>query len=124
MKVLLSIKPEYATKIFTGEKKYEYRKIIFKNKNVQRVVVYASSPMRKVIGEFEIDEIISEHPDVIWEKTYKYSGISKNIFERYSNSKDVIHAIRIGKYKLYRKKISLKDKFNIAFAPQSFVYLS
>ena len=33
MKILLSIKPEYAHKIFSGEKKFEYRKIIFK-KNI------------------------------------------------------------------------------------------
>ena len=32
MKVLLSIKPEFAEKIFNGTKKYEFRKSIFKNK--------------------------------------------------------------------------------------------
>lgn len=31
MKVLLSIKPEFAERIFNGSKKYEFRKVIFKN---------------------------------------------------------------------------------------------
>ena len=30
MKVLLSIKPEFVEKIFSGEKRFEYRKNIFK----------------------------------------------------------------------------------------------
>ena len=30
MKVLLSIKPEFVEKIFSGEKRFEYRKFAFK----------------------------------------------------------------------------------------------
>lgn len=62
MKVLLSIKPEFAFKIFEGKKKFEFRKVIFKNPNVKTVVVYASSPVQRVIGEFEIDDILSSDP--------------------------------------------------------------
>lgn len=32
MKVLLSIKPEFANKIFEGTKRFEFRKSIFKKK--------------------------------------------------------------------------------------------
>ena len=38
MKVLLSIKPEFVQEIFTGKKKYEYRKAIF-TRSVDKVVV-------------------------------------------------------------------------------------
>ena len=61
MKVLLSIKPEFAEKIFNGTKKYEFRKSIFKNKDVDTVVVYASSPWQYVIGEFHIDKILNDN---------------------------------------------------------------
>jgi len=37
MKILLSIKPEYAEKIFAGTKKYEFRRSIFKNPDVKTV---------------------------------------------------------------------------------------
>ena len=30
MKILLSIKPEFAERIFDGSKKYEFRKVIFR----------------------------------------------------------------------------------------------
>jgi predicted transcriptional regulator len=71
MKVLLSIKPEFAYKIFEGTKKFEFRKAIFKNSKIKSVVVYASSPVQKVIGEFEIDEILNDEPNKLWEKTHK-----------------------------------------------------
>ena len=41
MKVLLSIKPEFVQEIFTGKKKYEYRKAIF-TRSVDKVVVYST----------------------------------------------------------------------------------
>ena len=40
MNVILSIKPEFVEKIFSGEKQYEYRKILFKQK-VDTVYIYA-----------------------------------------------------------------------------------
>jgi predicted transcriptional regulator len=123
MKILLSIKPEFANKIFTGEKKFEYRRTIFKKTNIRIVVVYASSPVSKVIGEFYIEEVISDKPKIVWELTQNYSGISKEYFEQYAEEKDIIHAIKIGTTKRYRKQLSLKDDFDIKYAPQSFVYL-
>ena len=66
MKVLLSIKPEYVQQIFAGTKRFEYRRMIFKEKEVKTVVVYASSPVRKVVGEFTIGMIISKTPESLW----------------------------------------------------------
>lgn len=43
MRVLLSIKPEFVKKIISGEKKYEFRRKIFK-RDVKIVIIYASYP--------------------------------------------------------------------------------
>ena len=122
MKVLLSIKPQFAVKIFDGTKKFEFRKSIFKNSTVDTVVVYASSPMRKVIGEFTIDKILEEKPSVLWEMTYQYSGITKEYFDAYFLNRDRAFAIKIKDTIRYPEPKDLID-FNLNFAPQSFVYL-
>lgn len=122
MKVLLSIKPEYAERIFSGEKKYEFRRTIFRNANVTRVVVYASSPIKKIIGEFEIDSILSEEPSALWGLTQKHSGISKEFFYDYFNGKEIAHAIRIASVKKYNRPLCIKKHFNL-LPPQSFIYL-
>jgi predicted transcriptional regulator len=122
MRVLLSIKPEYAFKIFEGTKKFEFRKVIFKNPRIKTVVVYASSPVQKVIGEFEIDNIISSDPNEIWRQTKKYSGISKDFFDEYFADREIAHAIKIKSTKKYRYPLNIQDDFNV-LPPQSYVYL-
>lgn len=122
MKVLLSIKPKFAEKIFNGTKKYEFRKAIFKNEDVKTVIVYSSSPVMKVIGEFEIENISSNTPKLIWKKTKNHSGISKVDFFKYFIDRDIAFAIKIKKVKKYKKPLSLKEDFKTT-APQSFKYI-
>lgn len=122
MRVLLSIKPEFAEKIFKGTKKFEFRRSLFKNPNIKTVVVYASSPVQKVIGEFEIDSILNFSPKILWEKTKEFAGISESYFYEYFGDKQMGFAIKIKKVKRYEKELSLQKDFN-AKPPQSFLYL-
>ena len=122
MTVLLSIKPEFAEKIFDGTKKFEFRKSIFKNTDVQKVVVYASSPVQRVIGEFTIDTILNDDIDTIWEQTARYAGITRDFYLSYFAHKEKAYAIKIRKAKRYAKARRLSD-YNLQVAPQSFAYL-
>ena len=122
MKILLSIKPQFAIKIFDGTKKFEFRKRIFKNSTINTIVVYASSPMQKVIGEFTIDKIMEDKPNVLWELTQKHSGITKEFFDEYFFKMDRGFAIKVKDITRYEVPKDLID-FNLNFAPQSFVYL-
>lgn len=118
----MSIKPEFANLIFEDEKGYEFRKVLFKNPDIKTIVVYASSPVQKVIGEFEIEEIISMEPSKLWNKTKDRAGISKSFFLQYFEERLIGHAIKVGKKKLYRTPKCLKKDFDV-LPPQSFIYL-
>tara|TARA_R110001583_G_scaffold56591_2_gene170664 strand:- start:1743 stop:2111 length:369 start_codon:yes stop_codon:yes gene_type:complete len=122
MKVLLSIKPEYADKIFDGSKKYEFRRTVFKDPSVSTVIVYASSPVQKVIGEFEIELIINDQLESLWEKTKEFAGVSRKFFFEYFSNKENGYAIKIKKTKKYKKELCLKEDFNKK-PPQSFMYI-
>lgn len=123
MKVLLSIKPKYAELILKGEKQYEFRRAIFKSPLVTKVVIYASSPISKVIGEFEIDCILSLSLEELWIRTMELSGIDKEFYDEYFEGKEVGHAIKVKKVKRYSKHKELQD-FDIKYAPQSFAYIN
>ena len=123
MRVILSIKPEFANKIFDGSKLYEFRRSIFKDPNVKTIVVYASSPIQKVIGEFEIDHILKLSLENLWDITQDFSGISKDFFFEYFENKDAGYAIKIKKTKRYRQPLCIRKDFN-AVPPQSFLYLA
>ena len=120
--VLLSIKPEFAHKIFEGTKKFEFRKKIFKDTSIKKVIVYSSSPEQKVIGEFEIDSILSDTPDRIWKQTKAYSGIIQEFYNDYFKDCNKAYAIKIASIKKYHKPKCLAD-YNIRSAPQSFTYV-
>ena len=122
MKVVLSIKPEFANKIFDGSKKYEFRKAIFKNETIKTVVVYSSSPVQQVIGEFEIETIINHDIDALWDLTKHESGITRDYFYQYFSEKNKGYAIKIKSVKKYRKPKCLKADFKLT-PPQSFAYL-
>ena len=64
-KVLLSIKPEFVDKIFGGKKNFEYRKVIFRKQEIDTVIVYASTPTRRVIGEFKVVAIHEHSPEAL-----------------------------------------------------------
>lgn len=122
MRVLLSIKPEYVDKIFSGDKKYEFRRAIFKNPNVKTIIIYSSSPVRKVVGEITIRRIIFDEVDSLWQLTCQKAGISEEKFFSYFDDKMFGYAIEIEKTRRYRYPLSLKDHFNIT-PPQSFAYV-
>lgn len=122
MKVLLSIKPEFAEKIFNGTKQYEFRRSIFKNRNVDTVIVYASSPVQKVIGEFRIEYILNDDLVSLWKKTKKHSGISERYFFDYFEGKENGFAIKVKEVKKYKHPLCIREDFN-AVPPQSFMYL-
>ena len=75
MRILLSVRPAFVHEILTGKKLYEFRKQLFKHTEVKTIVIYASSPICKVVGEFEIGDIIKDTPVKVWEKTKLHSGI-------------------------------------------------
>lgn len=121
-KILLSIKPKYVEEIKSGKKKFEYRKSIFTNSNVDIVVIYASSPISKAIGEFKIKQIIKDEPHKVWNLTKNGSGITEDFFYEYFNSKEFAYAIEIEDFKLYNDPIDISTKYQLK-APQSFCYI-
>jgi len=123
IKVLLSIKPEFAASIFSGDKKFEFRKAIFRNERVKKVYVYASRPIGLVIGEFEIDQVISTDPKTLWKKTMNDAGISKDYFDKYFDGRNIAHALKVGTTVRYKEPKTLMEMFNIDRPPQSFMYI-
>ena len=122
MKVILSIKPEFAEKIFNGSKKFEFRRRLYKNKDVKVVIVYASAPISKIIGEFEIGSVLHEDLGSLWNSTNEYSGISKEYYLEYFKGKESGYAIAVKKAEKYDQPICIRETFGLT-PPQSFAYV-
>ena len=122
MNAILSIKPEFVTKIFTGEKRYEYRKTLFKKK-IDTVYIYASRPISKIVGQFKIADVISNPPEEVWKETKDYGGVSKEFFYKYFNGRERGIALQIKDVREFTNPIDVNSIKENMKAPQSFIYI-
>ena len=83
-KILISINPEYVERILNNTKKYEYRRMLAKKK-VESLIIYATFPVKKIVGEVQVIETIELAPSTLWERTKKAAGISRKKYREYHN---------------------------------------
>lgn len=120
--VILSIKPIYAQAIMSGTKKVEFRKKIFK-RPVDKIFVYSSSPEKKIIGFFTINEIVENSPEKLWNEFNEVGGIEKHDFFNYYQGSETGFSIKISEVEKFENGIDPADFFENFCAPQSFIYL-
>lgn len=120
-KIIISINPEHVINIINGTKKYEYRTKAAK-KDINKILIYETLPIKKIVAEVEILDVISLTPEQLLEQTKNESGISKQqFFDKYFEGRETAYAYKLGKVKVFEQPKELKD-YGLKFAPQSFVY--
>lgn len=119
---LISIHPEFVEKISNGTKRVEFRK---RTSNVVSIYfVYATSPVQKIVGFFEVKEIHRDSPKSIWKKYFDVAGIdSKRYFEYYSNCEEAV-AIEIKKFYKFENDFKIHELVGFKVPPQSYAFLS
>lgn len=76
-------------------KKYEYRKRLCK-KEINKIYIYATSPVKMMIGEVGVISKMSMDREKLWQETQKYAGITKKFYDQYFEYQDCACAYRIG----------------------------
>lgn len=120
--IILSIHPQHIAKILSGEKCFEYRKKI--PTDIEYLIVYATSPIKKVVAVIEIDTVLRDSAQNIWDITQNESGVSYEFFMNYFKSLSIGYAIK------FRKIYKLPNPIDITFidgvkgAPQSYQYVN
>jgi predicted transcriptional regulator len=122
-KILLSIHPKYVENIFNKTKKFEFRRKVWNaTRSPSHALVYATSPINKIVGDFLIGLVLHGTPDFLWQQTGE-NAIDQDSFNRYFTGVDEGYAISILLPKLYSSPQTL-ERFGIKNAPQSFCYIN
>jgi type I restriction enzyme, S subunit len=124
MNALLSIRPKYIELMASGEKQYEFRKSVFRNRNIGRVYMYATRPVGRIVGSFRVGRIIEDHPQRLWEQLKDVSGLSEDEFFAYFGQCNKGYAIKIESLDCMANPIDPRDLDAAFVAPQSFCYLA
>jgi predicted transcriptional regulator len=126
--LLLSIHPEYAEKIFNGTKEVELRRICPRRINKgDSVLVYVSSPLKALVGGFEVDEIIEALPEMLWENVKHKAGISRSQFDDYYSGTSLAYGIFLRDTWKLEQPITLdtlRDRWPNFKPPQGYHYIS
>ena len=122
--LLLSIKSEFAEKIFTGKKTVELRKGWWKPlKTGHKVLIYETFPEQAVTGWFEVDRMIMCSIEDLWSKTRNRNAISKEEYDDYFNDSERGNGIFIRKACRFVEPITLQalqgEPYNFGSPPQS-----
>jgi predicted transcriptional regulator len=123
MDVLLSIKPKYVKSIIEGDKRYEFRKTIFKNREIDRIFIYSSSPVKKIVGSFEIGCILEDHSSDLWDTVKEFAGIDNRDFFAYFDGKSRAFAIEIQNLQEFNDPIDPYETMPGFVPPQSYCYM-
>lgn len=95
--VLLSIKPKYADLILAGSKRVEFRRS-WAAQDVSMIVLYSSSPIQKIVGTVEVDEIVVASPTSLWRTCVERGGgLTREELRSYFADKSQGVAVLLGK---------------------------
>lgn len=123
--LFISVKPEFAEKIFTGNKTIELRKCTPKARKGDLVIVYSTDPIKAVIGICYVSDIIKLSPKKMWQLHKASLGIDKKRFDAYYENYETAIGIKLKSIWLLGSQISLSKIRSILPGfqpPQTFKY--
>lgn len=130
--LLLSIRPEYANKIFEGKKNVELRRVRTRLDSGDLVIVYVSSPEKALVGSFEVERVITvenlpKELNNLWKQVKEKAGIKRQQFDRYYEGASVGVGIFLRNIKVFPQRLeleSLRKQLPNIKPPQSYRYLT
>lgn len=119
---LLSIHPAYVELIQNGVKRVEFRRNRLA-REVSCVVIYATSPIKRIVGICEVEQVVRDTPHNLWANHGANGGISREALLKYLTQLALATAIIIRKFHPFADNLDLRA-IGVKKEPQSFQYLN
>lgn len=119
----MSIHPQYADAILAGTKRVEFRKRRLAQ-DVSTVVIYATQPVGRIVGTFEVLGHDVAPPAELWNRHSTHAGISVTGYDEYYAQTPAAVGILIGSVQRLSHPRPVTDLHGISRPPQSFSYLT
>lgn len=119
----MAIHPRYAEAILSGRKRAEFRKRPLAD-DVDVVLIYATAPVKAIIGWFTVRSVVKTTPDNIWRTLRDVGEICQSDFAAYYAGCNEGVALLVGQAERLRKPIALSEISPSPATPQSFCYVS
>jgi len=122
--VIISLHPEHANKILSGEKKLEFRRV-WATKPVSTVVIYSTVPVKKFVAIAQVKQTHRGNPTSLWSLAKSIGGgLSRRALYKYFEGKRLGYAIEFSSIRPFNPEINPQSLFKNFHAPQSFTYIN
>jgi len=107
--IILSLRPQFAVAILKGAKTVELRRTKPKIVVPTRALMYASSPVRALVGTCIVETVTSGDLSSLWRRFGPETGVRHREFLRYFDGISVGTALTLSTPETFRRKIALTD---------------
>ena len=124
--VVLSLKPRFAEAILAGDKTVELRRTVPKIVVPTLALLYATTPVRALLGTCVITSVRSADLSVLWREYGPRSDLHYHEFQQYFDGVDVGTALALAQPRAFGRRVPLQDlraKPRGFRPPQSFAYV-
>lgn len=125
--LLISIRPRFADLILDGSKTVELRRVRPAVEEGDRVLLYASSPVRELIGSCTVAAVDVGSADEVWTRHGPRTGVTRAEFDSYFDGARRAVGISLREPRRVRRPrtlLELRERLPGFTPPQSFGYLS
>lgn len=124
--VLLSVKPQFALRLLSGHKTAELRRRFPALPRGTLVYLYASSPVRAVIGVLRVTQVHTDTPHALWSSFGRQLDITQEYFHAYLTKTEAASVIELQVVERWQRPVALGVlRANVGLhAPQSYRYLT
>lgn len=124
--VVVSIQPEWANQILSGNKQWEYRRTTVNANRGSRLILYASGGLHAIVGEATIERVLNEPLEALIAHTTKEVPETPDDIRKSFAGRKIGHAIKIRNPVRYESPFTLskiRERIPRFMPPQSFYYV-
>lgn len=124
--IVLSLRPRFAEAILTGEKSVELRRTRVAAAPGAMFILYASGPVKAVVGTAKLVSSDTDTPDAIWSRYGSDASITRAEFDEYFAGAVTATALTVAQPKRLPSPATLNElRTETGFRPpQSYRYLA
>ena len=104
---ILSLKPQYAELILSGEKTVELRNRVVRMEPGTVIWIYATMPVGGIVALAELDSVVHDTPAEIWLRYEKEMCIDRAHFDSYIDNRESVSALILSSVRRLKNSVTL-----------------
>lgn len=104
---MIALHPQYWEMYKDGSKVWELRKVNHSPRRVDGLVIYATAPVSRMVGEVDLISLNTGYLDQMWTLVKRGCGITREQYDQYYQDQEIAIAYRLGNVYEYTTPLEL-----------------